>query len=279
MKLILYLTNNPFFPAYFLSGVGCKIFRRNFWRQAGLLKFAMKKEDIKPWDWDRILFGQAPPEFLLEVFLRTVIIYLALMVVTRGLGKRMGGQLSVSELAVMVTLGAIVSPAMQIPQLGLLLGAMILVCALIFQRGLGRVEFISRKLEKVSQGQTQLIVKNGVIQVSELKKAKISRQQLFAALRDEDVYNLGDVGRVYMEAFGCFSVYKNKHACPGLCILPPSDHQITFHDQQVLDDTIACTVCGAVVHGSHFDEPCKHCGGTKYISASISLQGETAEAL
>ena len=79
----------------------------------------MKKEDIQPWDWQRILFGQAPPEFLIEVFLRTTLIYLALLVVTRALGKRMGGQLSISELAVMVTLGAIVSPAMQIPQLGL----------------------------------------------------------------------------------------------------------------------------------------------------------------
>ena len=96
----------------------------------------MKKEDIEPWDWPRILFGQAPPEFLLEVFMRTALIYIALLIIVRLMGKRMGGQLTISEMAVMVTLGAIVSPAMQIPQLGILLGIMILVCALIFQRSL-----------------------------------------------------------------------------------------------------------------------------------------------
>ena len=100
----------------------------------------MKKEDIQPWDWQRILFGEAPPEFLVEVFVRTFIIYIALLIIVRLMGKRMGGQLTVSELAVMVTLGAIVSPAMQIPQLGVLMGILILICALIFQRGLNLTE-------------------------------------------------------------------------------------------------------------------------------------------
>jgi hypothetical protein len=51
----------------------------------------MKKEDIIPWDWQRILFGQAPPEFLLEVLMRTSIIYIALLIIVRLMGKRMGG--------------------------------------------------------------------------------------------------------------------------------------------------------------------------------------------
>ena len=51
----------------------------------------MKKEEIEPWDWPRILFGQAPPEFLVEVLMRTLIVYLALQVVVRLMGKRMGG--------------------------------------------------------------------------------------------------------------------------------------------------------------------------------------------
>lgn len=75
----------------------------------------MKKEDIQPWDWQRIFLGEAPPEFLVEILIRTLIIYIALMIIVRLMGKRMGGQLTISELAVMVTLGAIVAPAMQIP--------------------------------------------------------------------------------------------------------------------------------------------------------------------
>lgn len=183
----------------------------------------MKKEDIEPWDWHRILFGQAPPEFLNKVFMRTILKYLAWVVVTRSLGKRMDWKLSISELAVMVTLGAIVSLAMQIPQPGLLLGIMILSCALLFQRGLGYAEFKSRKFERISQGITQLLVKDGIILLKELGKARISHHQLYAALRDEDLYKLGEAGRVYKKPFGCISVFKRKNPLPELCILPPSN--------------------------------------------------------
>lgn len=136
----------------------------------------MKTEDIEPWDWNRIIFGEAPVEFMAEVFIRTCIIFLALLVIVRLMGKRMGGQLTISELAIMVTLGAIVSPAMQIPQLGVLMGVMILLCALIFQRGLNSAEFKSQKFEQLSQGTSGMVVKDEVILLEEMAKSKISQQ-------------------------------------------------------------------------------------------------------
>lgn len=56
-------------------------------------------------DLKRILFGVAPPEFMLEVFIHTLIIYIALLFIVRALGKRMSGQLTIMEMAVMLTIG------------------------------------------------------------------------------------------------------------------------------------------------------------------------------
>lgn len=67
----------------------------------------MEKKDIHFNDLHRLLFGEAPAIFLLEVFIRTLFTYLILLVITRWLGKRMTGQLSITEMAVMLTLGAI----------------------------------------------------------------------------------------------------------------------------------------------------------------------------
>ncbi len=80
----------------------------------------MEKREIKLDDTGRILFGEAPAEFLLEVLIRTLIIYVALLVTVRLMGKRMVGQLTISEMSVMLTLGAIVSPGMQAPATRLL---------------------------------------------------------------------------------------------------------------------------------------------------------------
>ena len=93
----------------------------------------MNKYDIHLSDIYRILFGEAPVEFLVEVFIRTWLIYLILLIIVRLMGKRMSGQLTIAEMAVMVTMGAIVAPAMQIPNLGILQGALILFLALAFQ--------------------------------------------------------------------------------------------------------------------------------------------------
>jgi hypothetical protein len=54
-----------------------------------------------------------------------------LLYILRWLGKRMSGQLTIMELSVMLTLGAIVSASMQIPDHGILEGVLLLLCALV----------------------------------------------------------------------------------------------------------------------------------------------------
>lgn len=57
----------------------------------------MEKSEIRLEDINRILFGQAPPEFLLEVFLRTLIVYIVLQLIVQWLGKRMNGMLTIQS--------------------------------------------------------------------------------------------------------------------------------------------------------------------------------------
>src|ERR1700712_4094690 len=101
----------------------------------------MKKDEIHLTDISRILFGQSPPLFLLEVFFRTIIIYICLLLVMRWLGKRMSGQLTIMEMTVMLTLGAIVSVGMQVPDRGIVLSLLVLLVTLAFHRGLGELGF------------------------------------------------------------------------------------------------------------------------------------------
>lgn len=96
----------------------------------------MKKEDIELTDWHRILVGNAPWEFLLEVLLRSVIMYLILLVGMRLLGKRMSANISIFEMGVMITLGAIISVPMQDAGRGMIPGIVVLACVIIFQRSI-----------------------------------------------------------------------------------------------------------------------------------------------
>src|SRR4051812_23368983 len=168
----------------------------------------MKPEQIHLGDLKRILLGQTPPIFLAEVFIRALVIYLCAMLVMRYMGKRMNGQHSIIELSVMVMMGAIVAPAMQIPDRGITWGILILVVTLVLLRGLNWLGFKNSKIEKIVQGEPITLVSDGVIQKDVLKKTKITNQQVFEGLRTRQIYSLGRVRRMYMEGYGLFSVYE-----------------------------------------------------------------------
>jgi uncharacterized membrane protein YcaP (DUF421 family) len=145
----------------------------------------MKKEEIHLWDIKRILFGQAPPEFLFEVFIRSLIMYIAAIVVMRWLGKRMNGQLTIVEFAVIVTMGAILAVPMQIPDRGILQGFLVLLCTLVFLRGINWLAFKSPRIERIVQGEGVIIVKNGVLNLKDLSRTKIAKPQLYSILRSK----------------------------------------------------------------------------------------------
>lgn len=232
----------------------------------------MKKDEIHLEDIKRILFGLAPPEFLLEVFIRSLIIFVILLFVIRLLGKRMSGQLTIMELAVMLTLGAIVAVPMQMPDRGILQGVILLLIIALCHRGISYLGFIHGKIEDVTQGKSSLLVKDGILQLNELKKVRVSHQQLYAELRQEKIFNLGSVDRVYMEACGIFSIFQSDEPKPGLSIFPPDDGDIVGikeeaftkeHQKRALS---ACCNCGYVRPKAE-QGSCKNCGNDEWIDA------------
>lgn len=231
----------------------------------------MKKEEIHFGDLKRWLFGQTPPSFMYEVCIRTVLIYLVLILVVRLMGKRMTGQITLTELAVMVTLGAIVSPVMQLPDRGIAYGVIGLLTALFFQRGFNWLGFKSKKLEEVTQGSMSLLVKDGELNLDEIEKISLTKQQIYAMLREKKVMNLGKVERAYLEACGIFNVYITNESKPGLLTLPSGDKEIQDLGGKSLPDGLkACCNCGHVQHIKNGDDACEFCRATEWSTAYLS---------
>jgi len=225
----------------------------------------MERKDIKVLDLKRLLLGEAPPQFLLEVLIRTLIIYLALLIIARLLGKRMSGQLTLSETAVMITLGAIISAPMQDPQKGILEAVLILIVALLFYKGFNLWGYKSSKFEKISQGHSSILVKNGVIDLHGLNETRFTKQELFAQLGRRNIYNLGHVRRAYLEGCGVVSIFMEDEAKPGLSLLPEKDKEVQSFLQK--DRLKACCNCGNV--SSQGNESCEICGQNNWTNAVI----------
>jgi len=228
----------------------------------------MKKEEIHLWDIKRILLGQAPPEFLLEVLIRSLIMYISVVIIMRLLGKRMNGQLTIIEMSVMIMMGAILSVPMQIPDRGILQGLVLLITVLLLLRGLNLLAFKNTRVEKLLHGEAALLVKDGVLQLPELSRTKITKQQLYGVLRGKCIFQLGKVKRLYIEPYGLFSIYENETPKPGLPVLPPDDKEL-FRSLEQQAGQCVCENCGSVQSQNAPAEYCHNCGSTNWTTAVL----------
>lgn len=229
----------------------------------------MKKEDIKIDDWNRILFGEAPPLYLLETAVKVAIIYLIILIAIRLMGKRMTAELDRADIVARVSLAAAVSLPIQRPGQGLLTAAIIVMVIVITGRLLAAWTTHNTKFERIFNGTYAILVTNGIINQQELKKIQVTQERLFAALRKHGIKHLGQVKRFYIEENGKFSLVKNDKEKPGLAVIPHWDKDLL--QQQKQTNIQLCISCGSACE----NDICK-CGGNK-LGTAILLPNNSSE--
>jgi uncharacterized membrane protein YcaP (DUF421 family) len=215
----------------------------------------------------RILIGDNPWSFLLEVLLRSAVIYVLLFVTMRLMGKRMAAQLSVSELAVMITLGAAVGVPLQTAEQGLLPAAVLLICALIFQRGLSTLSVRKRSIEVRVQGDVTLLLIDGRLLMGNLHASRLTPARVFSELRAQGVHQLGELRRVYLESTGDFSIVRYKRPRHGLRLMPPARSALDLPGHY--SGRLACCCCGNVceIRAGGQTQKCSYCHNVQWTVA------------
>jgi len=230
----------------------------------------MKKEDVDLTDYMRILLGDMPPEFMIEVVIRVAFVYLMLVVTMRILGPRMEAMISRNEEIALVTLAASAGILIHNPDRGLLPSVvLVLVVVGIQYASLWKIKR-SDRAEKNLLDQPETLVHNGRFRLKEMMKTRIQRERVVSEMRSRGLFNLADIQRVYIEANGKFTilVHEKKKERMGLCILPDTDDE--FRERQSFSNThIACKACGNVVEKNAIKN-CPDCGADNWERAVIT---------
>ncbi|WP_247236526.1 YetF domain-containing protein [Telluribacter sp. SYSU D00476] len=233
----------------------------------------MTPDDIRLSDWKRILLGEVPPEFYLELVIRTFFIYLLIMVSMRMLGKRMSTQISRLDLCALVALASAVGVPILVADRGLVPPFIIAAVVVGINRFVAARSFRDQKFENLTQGDIDVLVEDSVMRMDRMKKSSISRDRLLAQLRSENLHHLGMVKRVYLEASGTFTLIKQANPRPGLPVIPAWDSE--FINKKIrTTDTIVCSNCGATkpTNGSaHGDTRCTSCGESNWTKAYVEI--------
>jgi uncharacterized membrane protein YcaP (DUF421 family) len=145
---------------------------------------------------------------LLDKTLRTLAVYLALLVLIHLAGKRELAQLTSFDLVVLLLLSNVVQNAVignDNSLLGGLFGAALLVAGNYL---LVRFTFFHPRFGRALQGRSTTLVEKGQVEHRALRRELISRPQLAAALRREGIDGLDDVERLVLEPEGSFTPTK-----------------------------------------------------------------------
>jgi uncharacterized membrane protein YcaP (DUF421 family) len=232
----------------------------------------MKPDDIQITDWMRILFGDAPYEFLIEVIIRILFIYILLVLTMRFMGRRMEAMISRNELIAMVSMAAAIGITMLSPDRGLLPAVVIAIVVITIQRLIAYITTRSASKENIILDEISLLAQDSLLNPKVMTKSRITRERLLAELRATKVKNLAQVQRAYMEANGNFSIVKFQTIKDedriGLCILP--DFDTDYRNRFSFSDTeVACRSCGNVTNKKSSEKKCNNCGAKEWEPAMV----------
>lgn len=162
----------------------------------------------------RILLGEAETAtviFYLEVILRTIIMYLYTIFLSRMVGQGGVGQIGPFEFVLVIAVGSAAGDPMFYPDVGLLQGILVITIVILMHRLTAFVLNRNKKLEEKLEGGPLLVVKHGMIQEEALGSGTLTERELFALLRAERVRNTGEIELAFFEPNGKLSIFRYPH--------------------------------------------------------------------
>ncbi len=144
---------------------------------------------------------------MILTYCRTIVLYLILILVIRLLGKRQVGQLEPSELVVTMLLADLASIPMQDGGIPLFSGVLPIFTVLALELILSVLSVKSLGLRKILCGKPVILIENGKILQSSLRKTRISLDELAGHLRQKDVLDPSQVQYAILETNGSLSVF------------------------------------------------------------------------
>ena len=214
----------------------------------------------------RIIVGNVPWTFFIELLIRCVVCYTVLVVSIRMMGKRMAAQMSRNEMTSMVLMASAFGIPVTSPDRGIIPGIIIALIIVVGERWISGKISSNDKLESKVIGDIRVLVSDGVIIMNNLSSNRISRDRVFVELRGSSLKHLGQVKRFYFEADGAFTLIEEKEKKYGLCILPDFDKDIIKEQKQT--NIEVCAICGKEkLNGKEPHPACDNCNNTYFVKA------------
>jgi uncharacterized membrane protein YcaP (DUF421 family) len=148
----------------------------------------------------------------MDIVLRATVMFFALYLLVRVMGKRELAQLTPFELIVLVVFGDLIQQGVTHNDFSLT-GAILAISTMAFWAlAMSWVTFVSPKAEAILDGEPRVIVRDGQVVEENLRRDRLTRAEILSEMRQAGIARLGDVAWAILEPQGKMSFIKRGSA-------------------------------------------------------------------
>ena len=140
------------------------------------------------------------------IFVRTVILYFAILILMRIMGKRQLGEMEISEFIVAALIADLAATPLQDIGIPLLNGLVPIIIMFCFEIIIAGLNMRSVKLRKLTYGRPEIIIRNGRIIREAMQKNRFTLDELMQELRAQGLTDTAQVEYAVLETNGQLSI-------------------------------------------------------------------------
>jgi len=217
-------------------------------------------------DFKQMFLNDLDGSLILEIGLRTIIMFTFVLIFLRSTGKKGVRQLSIFEVAIIISLGSAAGDPMLAGEAAILPSLLVFICILGLYRLITFLAAKNQKIEEILEGESMYIIEDGLFTLQEEGDANFAKDEFFAEMRNQNIEHTGQVRTALLESNGevSFLFYEEGKERKGLPIFP-KPYSKRSEKVEVSGD-YACTHCAKVSNLSA-SSVCDRCGKKEWVMA------------
>lgn len=171
---------------------------------------------------------------MLITFFRAIFLYIVVLIVMRLMGKREIGQMQPFELAISIMIADLAATPMAETGIPISNGIIPILGLLVMHLTISTLNIKSTKAREIICGKPSILIYRGKIDEKVLRKERFTINELEERLRDNNIFNIGDVDYAILETSGQVTVISK----PEKRSLTPKDLNITPNYEGISYDLV-----------------------------------------
>lgn len=151
---------------------------------------------------------------MLITFFRAIVLYIIVLIVMRLMGKREIGQMQPFELAISIMIADLAATPMAETGIPITNGIMPILGLLVMHLVISMINLKSTKAREIIFGKPSILIFRGKVDEKVLKRERFTINELEERLRDNNIFNIGDVEYAVLETSGQVTVIPKPNKRP-----------------------------------------------------------------